>query len=286
MVATLLVPLALVSGCSTSNPAASQETLQQLSENELYNRAQVRMRNNNFIGAADLFKLLLQQFPFGRYSEQAQIELIYAYFMSYQAEEARSEADRFLRLYPTHQNVDYARFIKAYTSFYQDDSLTSRAFKLNYARRDVTDIQLSFQQLAEFIKLHSDSPYAPLARKRMIHLKELLAFHELWVADFYLERGAFLAAANRANWVLAHIPKTSASPWALAILAYAYNKMDMQLESGQSLDLLQQRFADHAALAHLLNAKGQPVGQIRLPDNETSLFNILTAGLFVPPDSE
>ena len=277
MLASGLVLTVTLAGCSTGNtedngilnPAV-------LTENELYNRSQLRMRSGNFIGAIDLFKILLQRYPFGRYAEQAQIELVYAHFMSYQVEEAQTEADRFLRLYPQHQNADYARFIRAYSIFHRDASISARTFRLNYARRDVSLIRQSFEALAEFLKLHGESPYSSLARRRMLQLKEMLAYHELWVAEFYLRRGAFLAVVNRASWVLKHIPDTSATPWALAMMSRGYDKMDLGDEAADALLILKANFSDH----EVLNQTGELVETIRLPNEERTIASILTLGLF------
>ena len=250
-----------------------------ITESALYNKAQLRMRSGNFLGAIDLFKDLLTNFALGRYAEQAQIELIYAHFMSYQVEEARSEAERFLRLYPQHQNADYARFISAYTTFHRDDSVSSKTFRLNYARRDISKVRRSFEELAEFLNLHGDSPYASLARRRMVQLKEMMAFHELWVANFYLKRGAFLAVVQRANWMLQHIQGTSATPWALAMLARGYQLMDVPDEAAKIMQILRQSFAGH----HSLTADGELRLPLRLPNDERGMASILTLGFFDVP---
>lgn len=278
--ALLLMLLAVAttgaSGCTSAE--ASREAISGFGETELYNRAQLRMRGGNFGGAVEIFRVLLRRYPFGRYSEQAQIELVYAHFMSYRVELAQLEAARFLRLYPQHQNADYARFIHAYSLFYRDDSVSSKAFRLNYSRRDVSKIRESFESLSEFLQLHPESPYAPLARRRMLLLKEWMSFSELWVAQFYLQRGAFLAAVNRASWVLTHIPDTSATPWALAIMSRGYSRMEMEQESEQSLAVLRESFPEHEAWE-----EGELQAKIELPNDERSITSILTLGLFDAP---
>lgn len=266
----------LVQGCSSTALLTSELGL--LEEKELYNRARLRMRSGNYIGATELFRALVQRFPFGRYAEQTQVDIVYTLFMSYQVDEARVEADRFLRLYPQHQNADYARFLRAYTTFNRDDSVSSKAFKLNYARRDVSRVRQSFEELSQFLQLHPDSPYAPLARGRMLQLKEIMAFHELWVADFYIRRGAFIAAVNRTNWMLKHIPNTKATPWGLALMTVAYRKMDLPEEAEQSLMLLRENFPRHVALDG-----DDLIAKVELPDEERTMSSVLTLGLFDPP---
>lgn len=277
LTACLLLPLY---ACSTN--AALESELGLLEEKELYNRARLRMRSGNFIGSTEMFRALLQRFPFGRYAEQTQVDIVYTLFMSYQVEEARSEAERFLRLYPQHQNADYARFLLAYSAFHRDDSVSAKAFRMNHARRDVSKVRESFEELSSFLQQHSDSPYSSLVRGRMVQLKEIMAYHELWVADFYIRRGVYIAAVQRANWMLKHIQGTSATPWALAMMAVTYRKMDLPEEAEASMKLLRASFPDHPTL----DEAGELVSKVELPNEERSMTSILTLGLFdlPPPD--
>lgn len=282
LVAAMFIGLLLPGLQACSSTSALETELGLLEEKELYNRARLRMRSGNYIGATEMFRALLQRFPFGRYAEQTQIDIVYTLFMSYQADEARSEADRFLRLYPQHQNADYARFLRAYSTFHRDDSVSARMFRMNYARRDVSAVRKSFEELGSFLQQHPDSPYASLARRRMVDLKEIMAYHELWVADFYIRRGAYLAAVGRASWVLKHIADTSATPWALATLVVAYRKMDLPEDAEDSLNLLLASFPNHPSL----DESGDLVADLELPDNERSMTSILTLGLFDLPPPE
>ena len=170
----------------------------------LYRSAQSSLRSGNYRDAITKLQKLEARFPFGRYAEQAQLELIYANFMSYQPEAARSAADRFIRLHPQHPNVDYAYYIKGLAEFNKDRGLLDRFAATDISKRDPTSAKQAFDDFSEFLQRHPDSEYAADARQRMMFLVNILAKYEINVAKFYMRRGAYVAAANRARNVVEH----------------------------------------------------------------------------------
>ena len=194
--------LLLVSSCSSNEEMPDER----LVEKELYDQAQTRLKNGSFSTAILSLEALESRFPFGRYAEQAQAELIYAYYMNSQFEASQSAAERFINLHPRHSHTGYAFYMKGLAAFTDDSGLFSRYFQSDLAKREVVMAQTSFGELSEFISRYPDSKYVPHSNQRMIYLRNLLAEHEIYVADFYMKRGAYLAAMGRAKYVIENLP--------------------------------------------------------------------------------
>jgi len=214
----------LVVSCSNNDEQPDERFL----EKELYDASQTRLKNGNFSNAIASLETLERRFPFGRYAEQAQAELIYAYYRNFEFEAARSAAERFISLHPRHPHTSYAYYLRGLAAFTDDSGLFSRYFTSDLSKRDIEPAQQSFEDLGEFLARYPDSPYVPHAKQRMIYLKNILAQHEIYVANFYMERKAYIAAAGRARYVLEHMPNTPQVPQALSILVNAYGLLDYQ----------------------------------------------------------
>ena len=284
-----LLGLALLAGCAGAPKSQDQDTqdedTQEIKnvvnqEERLYNQAQQQLDGNNFLAAIATLNQLLEAVPFGRFTEQAQLDLIYAHLRLLQTEEARLQAEKFLQANPQHVNSDYAFFMRALASYVNDIRATNRFFALDPARRDVSPVRVSFEELREFLQLYPESPYSPLARRRMLQLRDILAKHELLVATYYLRRRASIAAANRASWVLERISDTSYTPWALAVHVASFRQMSLGDREQNSLTILKEQFPDHPATATVSDSD---VTVFDLPDREVTVTDILTAGIFRPP---
>ena len=224
----------LVSSCSSNEEIPDERLI----EKELYDQAQSRLKNGSFSTAILSLEALESRFPFGRYAEQAQAELIYAYYMNSQFEASQSAAERFINLHPRHSHTGYAFYMKGLASFTDDSGLFSRYFQSDLAKREVVMAQTSFGELSEFISRYPESKYVPHAKQRMIYLRNLLAEHEIYVADFYMKRGAYLAAIGRAKYVLENLPNTPQTPFALSILVEAYEILEYEELRKTSLEIL------------------------------------------------
>ena len=188
----LIAILALTAACS------SNETVDEnLGEVELYQQAQADLDNKSYTSAISKLKALESRYPFGRFAEQAQLELIYAYFRSGQPEAARASADRFIRLHPQHANADYAYYLKAMVSFQEDKNFLEVILPINPAHRDITRSREAFDFFDDLINQFPDSKYAPDAKQRMVYLRNLMAEHELEVARYYIKRGAFVRSIRQ-----------------------------------------------------------------------------------------
>lgn len=253
---------------------------QETSEQMLYRSAQSSLRSANYRDAITKLQKLEARFPFGRYAEQAQLELIYANFMSYQPEAARSAADRFIRLHPQHPNVDYAYYIKGLAEFNKDRGLLDRFATADISKRDPTSSRQAFADFSEFLERHPDSEYAADARQRMIYLVDLLAKYEVNVAKFYMRRGAFVAAANRARNVVEHYSQSRSVDDALAILIEANWRLGLPEAANNSLRILALNDPTYPGF----DDQGHFVFRQQAFDRDRSWLNMMTFGLIDRPD--
>lgn len=236
--------LALLAACSSNAPVIDES----LSESELYRKAQTDLDAENYGSAVETLRALEARYPFGRYAEQAQLELIYAYYQNYEPEAATASADRFIRLHPTHQNVDYAYYIRGLASFTRDQGIIERFLPLDMTRRDPGAARDSFNDFAQLINRFPNSQYAPDARARMVYLRNLLAAYDVHVGHYYLKRGAYLAAANRGRYVVENFQQTPSVGDSLALMVAGYNRLAMQDLAGSALETLKLNYPEHPAL--------------------------------------
>ncbi|MBL6683725.1 MAG: outer membrane protein assembly factor BamD [SAR86 cluster bacterium] len=218
---TILTVL-ILGGCA-SKPETEEE--QEPAEVVLYQLAQDRINAKNYSGAVDSLSRIERFYPFGVYAEQARADLIYAFYMSGDYDQAYAASEKFIRLYPRNTNIDYAYFMKGMTGYYQDEGLLNDIFALDLSKRDTSPAMQSYADLTEFIIRYPESEYIDAARERLIFLRNLIASSELDGAEYYMKRGAFLAAVNRANYVLKNIPNSTERERALRILKEAYKQL-------------------------------------------------------------
>jgi outer membrane protein assembly factor BamD len=240
----LIAIIALTAACSSKEPAVDEN----LSEAELYQQAQTDLDNNSYTSAVSKLKALESRYPFGRYAEQAQLELIYAYYKNAEPEAARSAADRFIRLHPQHANVDYAYYLKGLASFDQDRGLVARFLPLDMTKRDPGAARDSYNEFAQLVSRYPHSRYAPDAKQRMIYLRNLLAAYEVHVAHYYLMRKAYVAAANRGRYVVENFQETPAVGDGLAVMVEAYQRLTLDDLAATSLETLKLNYPDHPSL--------------------------------------
>jgi outer membrane protein assembly factor BamD len=281
----LITLLALLAGCWPFG-GKHEDDEQQTTEQMLYKSAQSSIRGGNYKDAITKLQKLEARFPFGRYAEQAQLELIYANFMSYEPEAARAAADRFIRLHPQHPNVDYAYYLKGLAAFNQDRGLLDRFGAADISTRDPTSSREAFTDFSELLERFPDSQYAPDARQRMIYLRNLLAHYEISVAQFYMRRAAYVAAANRARNVVEHYSQSQSVDDALAILIEANWRIGLPDASTDALRVLALNDPHYPAF----DEKGHFVFQEQVLNRDRSWLNMVTFGLFdrppVPPPIE
>ncbi|KJH83259.1 MULTISPECIES: outer membrane protein assembly factor BamD [Pseudomonadaceae] len=239
----LIAIFALTAACS-SNETISEN----LGEAELYRQAQADLDSKSYTSAINKLKALESRYPFGRFAEQAQLELIYAYYRNTEPEAARSSADRFIRLHPQHPSVDYAYYLKGLASFDQDRGLLARFLPLDMTKRDPGAARDSFNEFAQLTTRFPNSRYAPDAKARMVYLRNLLAANEIHVADYYLRRQAYVAAANRGRYIVENFQGTPAVGDGLAVMTEAYQRLGLDDLANTSLETLKLNYPEHPSL--------------------------------------
>ncbi|BCR23341.1 MULTISPECIES: outer membrane protein assembly factor BamD [Pseudomonadaceae] len=240
----LIATLVLTAACSSNKPEVDEN----LSETELYQQAQDDLNSNSYNNAIAKLKALESRYPFGRYAEQAQLELIYAYYKNVEPEAAKSAAERFIRLHPQHANVDYAYYLKGLASFDQDRGLIARFLPLDLTKRDPGAARDSYNEFAQLTSRYPNSRYAPDAKARMIYLRNLLAAYEIHAGRYYLTRQAYVAAANRGRYVVENLQETPSVGDGLALMVEAYQRLDLDDLAATSLETLKLNYPDHPTL--------------------------------------
>ena len=204
----------------------------QWSANKYYAEAKNELNNNNYSSAIKLFEALEARYPYGRFAQQSQLEIAYAYYKDQDQPAAIAAADRFIKLYPHHQNIDYAYYIKGLASFNDDQGIlgyiTSNIIKQDMSERDAKASRESFENFKILVTRYPDSKYASDALQRMAFLVNVLAIGEIYVAQYYMKRKAYIAALRRAQFVLEEYPQTLATEDALYIMARAYDELELK----------------------------------------------------------
>ena len=240
--------LLLLSGCSLFDGEEEDEFAGLSTEEQFYQRALGQLNGQNFRGSITTYQALESRFPFGRFAAQAQIEIVYAYYRNQDMEAARAAADRFIRLHPDNENVDYAYYMKGLASFEDGSGFLSRFLPIDHTKRDPGRAQESFSDFAQLLALYPDSPYAADARSRMVYLRNNLAAYEIHVANYYLERLAYIAALRRGQYVVENFQGTPAVADGVAIMVEAYLRMGLSDLADTSLALLKENYPDHSSI--------------------------------------
>jgi outer membrane protein assembly factor BamD len=192
---------------------------------ELYNKAARELDSANYKRAIELYQKLETRYPFGRYAMQGQLDVAYAHYKAEEPEAALAAADRFIKLYPQNPYVDYAYYLKGVVNYNRSVGFLDRFIPVDTSQRDPGSALDAFEDFAELVRRFPDSKYAEDARQRMLYLRSNLAKNEVNVARYYMQRGAYIAAANRAQYVVERYQRTSAVEDALEIMVDAYQRL-------------------------------------------------------------
>jgi outer membrane protein assembly factor BamD len=245
----LSAALALTAACGLL-PDDKDETAD-WSAQKLYSEARSALNGGEYATAVKYYETLEARYPFGRFAQQAQLEIAYAYYKDEEPDQALAALDRFIKLNPRSPNVDYAYYLRGLVNFNRGQGLVERYLPQDPADRDPGSALQAFEDFSTLVRLYPKSPYAEDATQRMIYLRNNLALHELRVAEFYMAREAYVAAANRAKYVVENYQRAPAVPGALAIMAEAYREMGLADQSADAIRVLRLNFPGHPALARL-----------------------------------
>ena len=219
----LIIGLALIaSGCRSHRRDESRS-----GPEVIYAKAQKDIRNSNYGDAIKQLESLESRFPFSDQARQAQLDLIYVYYKSHQTDPAVDAADTFIRENPTNPRTDYAYYMKGLVYFERQANILERFFRVDLSRRPPINAKKSFDSFDELIKKYPHSIYATDARQRMIFLRNRLADFELYVARYYMRRGAYVGALNRAKYCVENYDGAPAVQGAMQVMVLAYRALGM-----------------------------------------------------------
>ena len=226
LLAPLLSLFALLAGCGLFSGKEDDETVG-WSAQRLYGEAKDAMSGKEWAKAIKYFEKLEARYPYGRFAQQAQIDIAYSYWKNGERASAMAAADRFIKLYPNHANVDYAYYLKGLINFNEQAGFLTNVTTPDLTDRDPKASREAFESFKEVVTRFPESKYAADSSARMRYLVNALASHEVHVARYYMKRTAYVAAANRAQYAIQHYPQAPAVEDAMAILVKAYDALGM-----------------------------------------------------------
>ena len=244
---------AFLSGCSLL-PDEIDET-RDWTPNKLYTEAKTAIAEGSYDKGIKFFEKLESRYPYGRYAQQAQLEVAFAYYKQQEPASAIAACDRFIRLHPTHPSVDYAYYLKGLVNFNEDLGLLGHVSNQDLTERDPKAARESFEAFKELVTRFPQSKYAPDAAARMKYLVNALAAHEVHVARYYMKRGAFVAAANRAQFAVKTYPDAPANEEALFVMVKAYDALGLNDLRDDSERVMRKNFPNSEYYKRGLNRK-------------------------------
>ena len=227
------------------------------SAEKLYREAKEALDGGQYDLAIKRYETLESRFPYGRYSQQGQLEIAYAYYKQSEQASAVAATERFMKLHPNHPNVDYAYYLKGLVYFNEDLGLLGKISRQDRTERDPKAARESFDAFKELVQRYTESKYTPDALARMKYLVNALASHEVHVARYYMKRGAYVAASNRAQYALRNYPQAPAQEDALLIMIQAYDVLGMHELRNDAERVLRKNFPDSAQLKSVLSQLGR-----------------------------
>lgn len=235
------VALILLGGCGNRGAVVTE-----IGEQELYEEGARHLRNGNFAGAILSFQNLIVRYQFGPWSQQAQLDLIYAFWRSGQPESALDAAETFIRENPTLPEVAYCLYMIGIIRFDREPNFIERLFRVDVTERPPRDSLLAYDAFSDLVRRFPDSRYVDDARQRMVYLRNRLATYENHVARYYLDRGAYLAAANRAKYAIEHYPGAPQLEESLALMIEAYDALGLGDLARDAERVLEENFGEAA----------------------------------------
>jgi outer membrane protein assembly factor BamD len=230
-------------GCSTTQTDPTEG----LSAAELYALAKDNLDTGNYSTAIENYEKLESRYPFGDYATQAQLDVAYAYYLYDEPESATAAADRFIKLHPRHESVDYAYYLKGLVNFGLKDSIMDNFYTRDLADYDKNIMQQAYEDFSILVNRFPDSKYTPDAIKRMVFLRNQMAHSDLKIAKFYLGRKAWVAAANRAESLLQEYQGSSSIKGALQVLILAYEQLQLNDLAQDTRRILIHNYGEEAA---------------------------------------
>lgn len=284
IMAIVLGSATVVAGCSSNPSKDVVDTGPSASDKIYFQTAEKALQRKQYTEASKALEAIDSYYPTGAYAQQAQLELLFVKFQQKDFESAVAAADRFIRLNPQHPNVDYAYYVKGVSNMELNYDGLLRYTSLQQAHRDVSYLKLAYQNFVDLIRRFPSSDYSVDAAQRMKFIGQELAESEINIARYNIKRKAWVAAAERAQWVIEYYPQTPQVAEALATAAYSYQQLGDNNTAKQYLDVIKLNYPQ------LVKADGSV--NLEATRNQRSLFNRVTLGVLgrsakanIPTDS-
>jgi len=232
--------LLVLSGCHSEHDPYGH--FRDVDASTLYHKAEHQLAKKDYDGAVHSLEALEILFPFGEHTEQAHLYLLYAYYKNDDMGSAVASSERYIKLYPRSVNTPYAYYIKAMANYHHQQPFLQRLFGQDQAHRDLTLIEESFKDFRLIAQGYPHSAYADQSRHYMVVLLDLLARSEWYAADYYYRRGAYVAAANRALYIVDNYPQSTETAHALALMVKAYRQLHLMAKAEDALEVLHLNF--------------------------------------------
>ncbi|MDD1791802.1 outer membrane protein assembly factor BamD [Enterovibrio sp. ZSDZ42] len=229
-----LLAISVLAGCSSTD-----EVVPDVPPADLYQEAQVSLNQGSWTNAIQKLEALDSRYPFGAYSEQVQLDLIYAYYKNDDLALGEATIDRFMRMNPGHQEMDWVLYMRGLTNMAQDRSFIHDVMSINRSDRDPEPVRRAFVDFRRLLDRYPNSEYAADAKKRLISLKNRLADYELATADFYVRREAWIAVINRCQQIQRDYPDTEAAKKSLPLMLKAYEELNLDEPAKRTRELMQ-----------------------------------------------
>lgn len=233
-----------LTACSSNSKT---ELYKGMTAEQMYSQGKLAAQKERYNNAIKDFEALEAKYPYGKYTHKAQLAIIHAYYKKDEAASALAAADRFIRMYPRHKNIDYVYYMKGVINYDENFSTVYQYFPIDRSLRDPTLARQSFDDFKTLLQRYPNSDYAIDAEKRMVNLRNHLANYELHIANYYLKKGAYIAAANRAGYIISQFNQTTAMPEALAVIIKSYRVLGMNKLADDALATLDKNFPNSVA---------------------------------------
>lgn len=241
LVAVVLIGLIVGACAGRDQPLTEVQNI-----TEAFEDARNAVAAKNFRKAIQIFEIIQARYPFSDLARQVQLELMHAYYLSGQREQAIEAADTFMRENPIHARVDYALYIKGLAYYEDDPSWLESIFRRDLTKRPPKEVEQSYVTLRRLVERYPTSEYSADAEQRMVAMKNRLAAYENHVADYYMRRGAYVAAANRAKTALEEYNGATSNQRSLEIMIAAYEELGMMDLAADARRVLAANFPDES----------------------------------------
>lgn len=246
----------LAGGCSLFNSDDNKDA--NASPNKIYADARDEMNSGNWDKAVPLLEKLEGRAAGTPLAQQAQLEKAYAQYRGNDQASALATIDRFLKQHPASPAVDYALYLKGIVNFNDNLGPLSFVTRQDLSERDQKAAKESFESFRELVTRFPDSKYTPDARARMRYIVNSLAQYEVHVARYYFNRGAYVAAANRAQQAVTDYQDVPAIEEALYIMIKSYEQLGLTQLSADARRVMEKTYPNSEYLAGGFKSKQQP----------------------------